>query len=364
MSDLDALIDTLVSDAQIETGTSAEWLQERGMIARPRIQELPAGRKRVKQPYWTEEEEQFYLDHVSSMRLEEIAQALGRSEHAVKCHRFRKGLPSHRRTPGYLTTHQVAVLLGIDSHAPPIWVDHGIMPGELVPLDNMKMRRVRLEDFKRWLVRPESWVYFKVERIKNPSLQRLVRLAQERWGDEWWSTRQAADFLGLDPKDIERQIRLGKIRGIQAKLLGGRDFIQGWALWFVRKSEAAQIKIRRNGSTEPSGRDGWSPRANAYILQARAEGMEYQGIAARMKWKQKRVEYRAKRLIEQMTRVEEGRPADGEECWVRDDRRHVFNAIYTDAGWLIFVKNSAEPGKIVAWMRKDRGTEHENKNGV
>ena len=349
MNDLDMLIDTLVSDAQIETGADMEWLQARGMVARPRIQDTDR-KIRILPPAWTEEEEQFYRDHLSDMSLAEIAQALGRSDNAVKVHRFRAGLPSHRRTPGYLTTHQVAVLLGVDSHAPPVWVDHGVMPGELVKYDDFKMRRVRLEDFKRWLTRPESWIYFNVEKIKNPSLKRLVQLAQERWGDEWWSTRQAADYLGLTVEDISRQIELGKLYGIQAKLLGGRHFKQRWAYWFVRKSDAVKIHIDPHAE-----KGGWTARSDAFILRAMAEGVIYEDIAARMKWGKKRVEYRARLLIKRMTPAVERLPVDGADCIVSDERGKVWSAIYTDEGWLITVNGTSrgesrgEPGKIVAW---------------
>lgn len=347
MSNLDSLIDALVSDAQIETGVDTEWLQARGLIARPRIQETDR-KIRIRPPAWTEEEEQFYRDHLSDMSLAEIAQALGRSENAVKVHRFRAGMPSHRRTPGYLTTHQVAVLLGVDSHAPPVWVDHGVMPGELVKYDDLKMRRVRLEDFKRWLTRPESWIYFNVEKIKNPSLKRLVQLAQARWGDEWWTTKKAAGYLGLTVEDVLRQIELGKLQGIQAVLLGGRSFAQRWAYWFVRKSDAVKIHVDRRAE-----KGGWTPRADAYILRAMTEGMIYEDIAARMRWKHKRVQYRARLLIQRMTPVEEQLPADGSDCIVRDDRGKVWKAIYTDEGWLVMVSGTSrgEPGKIQAWTR-------------
>lgn len=362
MSNLDMLIDTLVSDAQIESGGSAEWLQARGMVARPRIQELPAGRSRLKRPGWTEAEKQFYREHLSSMTLEEIAQALGRSVNAVKCRRFREGMPSHLRTPGYLTTCQVARLMGIDSHLPPVWVDYGIMPGERVPMENRNIRRIRWADFKRWLTRPESWVYFSVERIKNPSLQRLVRLAQERWGDVWWSTRQAADFLGLDTNDIMRQIRLGRIRGIQAKKRGGRDLDPKWGLWFVRKSEVMELKYHRKGKPYPNR---VSPRANAFIMRARADGQVYKDIAARMKWKQKAVEYRAKLLIRQMKSIEDEHPEEGAECWVRDDKRRLWNAIYSAEGWLVITNRCGyEPGRILAWMKVTSEVSDENKDAV
>lgn len=287
---MDTLIDTLVSDAQIANGESLPWLGARGNIARPAAQ-----KSKAPPPRWTKDEEQFYLDHLAIMTMEQIGVALGRTTNAVKIHAVRKGLLSHRKVPGYLTTHQVAVLLGVDSHTPPGWVDHGIMPGERIPYTNSVTRRVSIIQFKLWLVRPTSWIYFDAKRIRNASLRRLVQLAQARWGDEWWTTRQAGDYLGCNPTDVHRQIKLGHCPAVRARLLSGRNVDQVWAYWYLRRSDAVKLVIYKNGKGTP-GTDrtdaGWSPRADAFLLRARAEGKSYSAIGRMMKWNVGRVWYR------------------------------------------------------------------------
>ena len=249
------------------------------------------GRQRSRE--WTREDDRYYLDHLVDMTIEEIGEALGRSANAVKIHRFRAGLPSHRRTPGYLTTHQVALILGVDGHNPPIWVDHGILPGERVPSTGMLTRRISWMKFKMWLVKPTSWFYFKPERMKNESLRSLVLLAKRRWGDEWWSLPQAAAYHHCDSKDILRYVKHGDLPAVQAPLIGGRNPAQGWAYWFAKKSDVLRLKVDRQGDWP---RGDWTDRGDAFIIRARAEGKRYEDIARMMGWKQKRVEYRAKLL--------------------------------------------------------------------
>jgi hypothetical protein len=166
------------------------------------------------------------------------------------------------------------------------------MPGERVPYESNKpMRRVSTIQFKLWLVRPTSWIYFKANRIKNPSLRRLVELAQKRWGDEWWSTTEAALHLGCTPDDIDRQITIGKISGIQ--LRSGRRMTQRWAYWYVRRSDVEKLVVRKGkGARGYDREDYWTDRSDAFLLRARASGKTWAEIGRMMKWPEKRCSYR------------------------------------------------------------------------
>jgi hypothetical protein len=289
MSDLDQLIGTIVSDAQISTGAPIEWMQARNLVARPTQSET-----KQKHQAWTEEEEQFYLENAGKLSLEDIASALGRTENAIKCHWFKKGLPPPTKQPDYLTTHQIAVLLGVDSHKTPTWVDQGILPGAKIPGFTQPIRRVKWIHFKMWLVRPTSWVYFDVQKIKNASLRRFVQVAQQRWGDEWWTTRQVADYHGCLPQDIKRFIKRGELPAFRAIGMGGRAKDQYWAYWFVKRSDALNLKIKRKSNpAETWETKAWSQRADDFIRRMRAEGKKYSDIARMMKWSVKQVEYRA-----------------------------------------------------------------------
>jgi hypothetical protein len=127
-------------------------------------------------------------------------------------------------------------------------------------------------------------------------LRRLLELKQERWGDEWWTTRQVADYHGVDVKDVTRYIKLGRIKGVQARNLGGRD--NGyWAFWFVLRSEATRPDLvfqRGSGSGHES--KTWTERSDAFLLLARAVGLPIRNIAALMRWAPKSVDYRLRSL--------------------------------------------------------------------
>jgi hypothetical protein len=241
---------------------------------------------------WTAEENRFYLDNIGHLSYAQIGQALGRSEMGVILHAKRTGMPAFTRVPGYLTAHQVGTLLGLDTHKVPVWIDTGVMPGERMPDNFRPVRRMREIDFKLWIVRPSSWIYFQARNIKNPSLRRLVELAQAKWGDEWLTTREAADLIGCQADDIERQIKIGRLTGLQAKYLGARHKDPKWIYWYVRRSHVIDLQIVRRKGGPGVEKLVWSPRADAFLIKTRKEGKTYEDIARLMKWPWKRVKYR------------------------------------------------------------------------
>lgn len=304
-TDLTALIETCVTNAQLANGAPPKWVLARD---KSKSAQGTARHARVRPQRWSRQEEAFYLENVGKLSYEEIAYALGRSVDGLRIHAKRKGLPAATDVPGYLTTHQVAQILGVDTHKTPVWVDYGIMPGERLPFPGRVMHLVKLYDFKRWITRPESWVYFRAERIKNGYYRRLVLLAQERWGDAWWSTRQAADYHKCDSADITRQIELGKIRGYHARMVSGRHFDQKWAFWYVRRSEAIKLVIHKVGKGNPGVPTlNYSYRADMFILKCRAEGKVWTEIARMMKKPWQQVAYRGRMLEKQarMARMEQ-----------------------------------------------------------
>lgn len=288
--DLDRLIDQAVTDAQ------TIFCENRGLPDSARS--LPARITKPPRPKpWTSEEDEFYRKNAGMMSYEEMAEALGRSRNAIKVRFTRKGMPPASKAPGWMTAQKVANLLSIDPHTTVGWIRKGVLPGEVMFFTRRPIYRIAIITLKRWLVHPEHWIYFDANKIKNPAWRSLVLRAQDRWGDEWWSSRQAADYLGVDVKDITRQISIGKIRGIQAKNRGGRDRAT-WSLWYVRKSDAVNLVI-------PRGKGGdklnypWPAGADRFLVHAR-DGLklEWEAIGRMMKWSQKRCAYRYK-LIKQ-----------------------------------------------------------------
>jgi biotin operon repressor len=282
------LIDVFITEAQIANGMPAAWLEIQGRRARG-VAGRPV-RENKRMPRWTPEEDAFVLQNRSAMSLEEIGARLGRSSNAIKVRGYRIQAATPRRTPGYVSGNQIAQILGVDSHNPPAWIERGILVGEVIPYNQSRVwRRTTWPAFLRFLVRPTSWVYFKVEKIKNPRLRRLVELAQAKWGDRWLTTRQAADLRGCELEAIQNAILHGRLHGYHA---GSTDRLRvwAWAQWFVLRSEVERLPL-------PWGCDKghtiqWSPRADAFIVRACRERIAYEDMSRMMHWPVKRIQYR------------------------------------------------------------------------
>lgn len=280
---IDELISQAINDAQVIYGERVALLDN------PRA--LPSRKGNSNNiRKWTQAEDDFYWENAGSMSYDEMAKRLGRTPAAVKCHFTRRGFPAGSKMAGWLTAQKVAEMLSIDPHKTVTWIRLGILPGELMFFKEREIHRISLIRFKMWLVKPEHWIYFDARKIKNLALRSLVLRAQQRWEDEWWSTRQVADYLGVDGKDVLRQIEIGKIHGIQARHKGGRDQA-GWSFWYVRKSDAIILHIPR-GKGANRRNYHWPEGADRFLIRARSQGLEWSTIARMMKWGQKRCKYR------------------------------------------------------------------------
>ena len=221
----------------------------------------------------------------------EMGKALGRSETAVHLRWTRMGLPGPSKNPNVITAQKAAILLGIDSHKICHWVDMGIIRGRLMA-GHRKIRLIRREDFRRWVLNPENWIYFDPNKISDKSLRRLALLRKKRWGDEWWTTRQVAEYHGVETSDVKRYIQLGRIRARQTTVsLGGRHVDMSWASWFVLKSEAIRpdLVFIKKGKGNPGISKRFSARADSWILKARDElGMTFRAIERTMKIERKK----------------------------------------------------------------------------
>jgi hypothetical protein len=241
-------------------------------------------------PRWTPEEDAYVFENRGRLALAEIGARLGRSANAVKVHGYRIQAATPRHTPGYVSGNQVAQILSVDSHIPPAWIERGILEGEVIPYNQSRVwRRTTWPAFLRFLVRPKSWVYFKVEKIKNPRLRRLVELAQAKWGDRWLTTRQAADLRGCELEAIQNAILHGRLHGYHA---GSTDRLRvwAWAHWFVLRSEVERLTLP--WGCNKSHKILWSPKADAFIIRACREKIAYEDISRMMHWPIKRIQYR------------------------------------------------------------------------
>ncbi len=238
---------------------------------------------RRKAPPWSEEQDEFLCANLGLLSEEEMAATLGRTPTAVHLRWKRDlGLPAPSKTPGYVTAHQAAGMLGVDVHAVCRWIEREWLPARLLPFRNRKVWRIRVGDLKRFAVRPENWIYFRPGRVRDPTLACLVALAVERWDDEWLTPGQVATMHGVVHQAVNRFIRAGKLPAVK------------WYNWQIRRSDAERVFF-------PKGRGhgcelDWSEEGDAFLVLARAVGYSHAAIARVMDYPFHRVEARLTRL--------------------------------------------------------------------
>lgn len=224
-------------------------------------------------PKWTEEEDEFLKRHLGYLTDAEIGEALGRTENAVHIHWSRDlHLPSPSKHPDVITANQAAEMLGIDAHKVAHWVDCGLIEARLMA-GKRRIRLIRRVTFLVWVCSPKNWVYFDIHSVQDEKLKRLLKLRQERWGDEWWSARQVADHHGVTPKDVLRQVKLGRIESFHLPVsLAGRYADRKWSNHYYLKSQAVKLRFPRGyGNQELSKARKFTPAADAWLLKARDE---------------------------------------------------------------------------------------------
>lgn len=242
---------------------------------------------------WTQAEEDFLRANVGYLTDAEMGQAIGRTAAAVKIRRVRVlGLPGMSRAPHLITARRAADLLGIDMHKTAAWVDMGLLPGWIMAVAGTKYHNIHLIErtaLRRWVLNPMNWVYFKPENVRDLELRRMLRKRAARWGDEWWTTRQVADYHRVDIKVVNQQIRRGTLPSFRLPVsLSGRHPERVWSNHFVRKSDALRaVFLKGKGAAKKLPR--FTPTADAWILKARDElGMSFVAIGRTMKVGQER----------------------------------------------------------------------------
>jgi hypothetical protein len=232
-------------------------------------------------PKWTSEEVAYLRENHGRMTDHQMAQVLGRSPGAVKVFRTRKGLAAASQVKTDLvTTREAGRILNVEMHAVAGWVREGMLPS-LPAGPNGHLTLINRRALTAWAVNPDNWPYFDWRGITDPHLRRLCELRAQRWGDEWWTTRQVADHLGVDPNDIVRHIvKMKTLPGWQPPhSIGGRHVNRRWVPWFVKRSDALNFKVRKAGDDMCQ----FTPRGDAWILRAKDQlGMTFRAIGRTM----------------------------------------------------------------------------------
>ena len=265
-------IDQVIASTAVRAGTPSMWVAKRTGLM------IWSTRKTYnRMPPWTAEEKRFLIEKTGYMADEEIGAHLGRSVNAIHVKRVRWQIPGPTRRAGWVSTHIAAHALGMDEHSIAKLVKRGLFPAEHVP-GRTAILVLRAVTLCRWATRPEHWIYFRVERMGDPHLQRLVTLAQARWGDEWWPIGKAAAYHGVTCGAMNRACLTGRLPGID------------WGNWYVRASDAKAYPIRPGKGSAVRG--AWTARSDAFMLRMRADGKGPVEIGRMMGWTSQRVSYR------------------------------------------------------------------------
>lgn len=256
--DIDYFVQTCVAEAALSSGVLASVLVRKGM-SMPQIAIAPP----VWSPWgaqWSQDEEIYLREQIGKLTYAEIGAALGRSEAAIKIRQVRKGMPAASKRPGWVTGHGAAKRLGVDIHAIMRLTERGILPHEALP-GKRGILSIRLVTLYRWAVNPGNWIYFKLEKMGDARLRRLVERRRERWEDAWWGTGRVADWHGVEHTDVQRFIEAGKLPAVK------------WGNWWVKRSDATRAGLRF-----PKGKGAghalvWSEAGDEFMLLATAVGL-------------------------------------------------------------------------------------------
>jgi hypothetical protein len=295
MTDLDSILDL----AEAQTNMPSDRLLSRGAhVVLAMRSRYTRGRA-----HYTPAEDAYILQNAGILTDGQIAAALGRTHYSVHI-RAERHLRAYRMTkhPDYITANQAAKMLQIDGHKITWLCKTGELPGEILPSDirsTWDFWRIRRDKLKSWLVNPANWVYFDWQRIRDKHLRRLCELRAERWGDVWWTTKQAAQYHGVDGADIVRYIKNGWLYGRQIKNKSGRNrTMDGWGMWFVRRNQVVTTKVYKLGMGNSFTRQNyWSREADKFCLLARGVGLSNRQAGTLMSWDYAKASARALDLI-------------------------------------------------------------------
>jgi hypothetical protein len=303
---LDLMIEAAVVEGQLSSGVSPKVVAARSTLGTRGVAVLASKDGtpvKKRNPPWQPEEDKFLEDYLGVLSETEIGEALGRTPTAVHLRWDRDlRLPAPSKHPGILTCDQIASGLCIDGKSVARLIDRGILPGHRLPSERTIriVSRVRVLMF---LTNPMNFIYFKPQRVGSripqrgvgsydrvfwAKARRLVRKRLSLWRDSWLTIGEAAQRLGVEHGIVNNDIHKRKIAAFQ------------WGNWNLLASTVASAARSFKGRSG-KGRKGeerlvLSPRAEAFLVLAKAIGVFDVDIAALMGWNMARIPYVMHRL--------------------------------------------------------------------
>ncbi len=199
------------------------------------------GIRRAYLPPWTAEEEEWLRDNYHKYTMRTLVRRLQRSEVAIILRKKRLGI---RRTDGFYTARSASEIFGWDPKRVADMVHEGYLRGRRAPYLSGKhhpwvFNEQDLERFVRgypWLVRPEK--------MQEHYLRSVVR---QEWADNpWYSSREAAQVVGVHPETLLRRLRNGEIPAFQ------RSPDKPFSFWWIRRKDLLACFHRHDTTAERS----------------------------------------------------------------------------------------------------------------
>lgn len=143
--------------------------------------------------------------------LHRLAARFGRTPHACRAALVRHYGWTYCGATGYLTIHQVAVLLGVSAAALQRLLERGAFIPEVSRHDGPKPYRITYDALWDWLTDMRSWHVWTPARLADPAMR--AHFSELRAG--WLSVAQAAALLGITPNALHRYRRDGRLPGVK-----------------------------------------------------------------------------------------------------------------------------------------------------
>lgn len=227
----------------------------------------------ARSPRWKEAETAFLLGSLGYLSVEEISAHLpGRSVEAVKLKRQRDYLPASSKVPGWISATEAMRRLGMNDQRPITgWVHKKLVLGHIIK-GKRGICLVHEVSLRRFAVNPMNWGYFDTGKVLDEGLRRLIARQKQRWPDEWLTTRQAANLVSMNTREIMRYVTMGRLDGVKLVNKDGRKSIHDaptWSYWMVRKSQVLCMKKYKYGEAATH----FTQAADSFLLLATAVGI-------------------------------------------------------------------------------------------
>lgn len=141
--------------------------------------------------------------------LHRLAARFGRTPHACRAALRRHYGWTYCGATGYLTIHQVAVLLGVSAAALQRLLERGAFIPGLSRHDGPKPYRITYDALWDWLTDMRSWHVWTPARLADPAMR--AHFSELRRG--WLNSEQVADMLCLSTDSVHRLRREGRLPG-------------------------------------------------------------------------------------------------------------------------------------------------------